>query len=129
MSSIAGSASARSAAHPPTITWAIVLTIVGNLAGFAVVLLPGADEIPAGAIVIGIVAAVISIALCWPVWQGRRWAAITLTVITVLNGVTSLPGLLDPPSGAIVGVIIAGIVLTAAICWLLWHPDSRATYR
>lgn len=128
MSSIARS-TPRSDSHPATVTWAIVLTIVGNLASFAVVLLPGADEIPAGAIVIGVAASLISIALCWPLWRGKRWAALTLTVITVLNTLTSLPGLLEPPSGAIVGVIVVGIAFTAAICWLLWHPDSRATYR
>lgn len=128
MSAIAAPRS-RSAPRPSTIIWATILNIVGNLASLGAFVVPGSDQIPAAAIAIGLAIAAVSLVLAWPVWNGKKWAAITLTVITILNTLASLPGLFDPPSGALAALIVGGIAFTAVFCWLLWHPNSRSFYR
>jgi len=129
MSSVAFSASSSASARPPTIVWAVAITLVTTILGFGSFLLPGAEKIPGAVIVFAVVIGVVTVALCWWLWNCRRWAAIALTVIGILNMLSSLPGLIEPPSAALVAVIIAGIPLTLAPVWLMWHPTARKAYR
>jgi hypothetical protein len=127
VSALASSAP-RALARPATIVAAIAVTIFSNSAGFIGFVLPGSDDIPTAAIILGSVVAVVSLLLCWPLWNGKRWAAITLTVITGLNTLSSVPGLFA--STVAIGVFVGiGIVLTAIQIWLTWHPESRRFYR
>lgn len=128
MTAAAGSAT-RAPGRPTTIVALAWTNIICNLAFFGTFLLPGADEIPGAAIVFAVIAGVISILLTWPVWKGMRWGAIALAIVTGLNGLSALPGLLDPPSGEIAASIVVGVVASIAILWLLFHPDSRRFYR
>lgn len=128
MSAVAPS-SPRSADRPRTITWAVIVNVVGGLAFLGAFALPGADDIPAAVIVFGFVTTAVLVALAWPLWNGRRWAAIILTVVWIVNVSSALPGLFDPPSEALRAAIVGGILVAAVLCWLLWHPDSRRFYR
>ncbi len=129
MSSISASTAAFAPQRPATVTWALIIIVTVSILGLGFFFLPGADEIPAGAIAIGVASTVLTLALSWFAWQLRRWAVIGLTVINVLNLLSSIPGLFDPPSGAIMAALIVGIPLTAIPLWLLWHPESRKAYR
>ncbi len=129
MSSISASTGSFAPQRPATVTWALVLILGLSILGLGAFLLPGADKIPAGAIVIGVATTVLTLVLSWFAWQLRRWAVIGLTVINGLNMLSSIPGLFDPPSDALMAVIIAGIPLTLIPLWLLWHPESRKAYR
>ncbi len=115
--------------RPQTIAWATWITAFTSIVGLGLFFLPGSDDIPAGAIVIGLIATAVTLAGCWWLWNCKRWAAILITVISVLNLLTSLPGLIDPPSNAIAVALIIGIPLTILPIWLMWHPASRKAYR
>ena len=129
MSSVSLPHPSVSQGRPQTIAWATGLTVIFTIIGLGIFFLPGSEDIPAGAIVVGAVAAAITLAACWWLWNCKRWAAILVTVISVLNLLTSLPGLFDPPSNAIAAAIIIGIPVTLIPVWLLWHPASRKAYR
>ena len=129
MSSAVLSASRGSVARPPAITWAVWIIVVSNIVSYLVFLLPGSDEIPVPVIIFGIVVSAATFVFSWWTWNLKRWAAITLTVITFLNMLSSLPGIAAWPSTAIGVSIIIGIPLTLVPIWLLWHPTSRHAYR
>lgn len=127
--SAAASSLSSPIARPATIAWAAAIVVVGNLANFFIPLLPNTGDIPGAALVVGDIASAVTIVLCLPLWQCRRWGAIAVTVITVLNTLSAAPGLLDPPSGTVVAIILATIPLAIVPIWLMWHPDSRRAYR
>lgn len=129
MSSAILSAPRSQGARPGTVTWAVWIAVATNLLSYLVFLLPGADDIPVPIIVFGMAVSAVTIALCWWTWSLKRWAAIALTVVSLLNMLSSLPGILDWPSNAIGIAIIIGIPLTLVPIWLLWHPASRRAYR
>lgn len=129
MSSMSTTTGAFAPKRPATLTWAIYLIVGFSILGLGFFFLPGADEIPAGAIVIGVVSTVLTVFLSWFAWQLKRWAVIGLTVINVLNLLSSIPGLFNPPSDAIMAALILSLPITAIPLWLLWHPESRKAYR
>jgi hypothetical protein len=115
--------------RPLTVMWAVFLVVATNVMFNVTFFVPGADDIPVAAIVVGTALSVVTIAFCWPLWQCKRWGAIAVTVISVLNMLTALPGLADPPSGTVAVIIIAAIPATLIPVWLIWHPASREAYR
>ncbi|MEZ4570667.1 MAG: hypothetical protein R2849_10145 [Thermomicrobiales bacterium] len=42
----------------------------------------------------------VSLAGAWGLWNLRRWGAILTFVVTLLNTLTAVPGLIEQPSGA-----------------------------
>ena len=68
--------------------------------------LPGAEETPGAVIVIGTIA-VLALLGAWGLWNLRRWGAILIFVLTLLDLLTSIPGLFASDSGWVVGAIIA----------------------
>src|SRR5687768_1059574 len=95
--------SATRASRPGTVTVAVALTVGATLASLPVFFLPGADEVPGAVVVFSIIAGVVTLVGAWGMWNLRRWGAILTFVLTALNTLSSLPGLLEPPSGWIVG--------------------------
>lgn len=129
MSSVSIPQQSASPGRPQTIAWATWITAAAAILGLGFFFLPGSEDIPAGAVVIGIVATVLTLAGCWWLWKCKRWAAVLVTAIMVLNLLTSLPGLLDPPSNAIAAALVVNIPVTLLPIWLMWHPASRKAYR
>jgi hypothetical protein len=115
--------------RPATVTAAVLLTVFGQLASIPFIFAPGADEIPAFAIVIGAVAGVLSLVGAWGMWNLRRWGMILTFVLTALNTLTAIPGLFEPPSGWILGELIALIPVGFAILVLIALPSSRRAFR
>jgi hypothetical protein len=115
--------------RPETVTWAVILTVVPTLLSFPALLLPGADEIPAAAIVIGVILAVVTFIGAWGLWNCRKWGAIAVAIPTALNVLTSLPGLVGANSGWILASIIVMTPPAIAALVLIVHPNSRAAYR
>jgi hypothetical protein len=115
--------------RPTTVTAAVLLTVVGNLASIPFFFSPGADEIPTAGIVLSVVALVLTLVGAWGMWNLRRWGAILTFVLMLLNTLASLPGLIEPPSGWILAEIIALTPVSIAILILIAHPASRRAYR
>lgn len=124
-------ANARTISAPPTpVAWAVYIIVASNvlltIVGFLPI--PGQDDIPVAALIVGSVLAIASVVLCWWLWQMKRWAAIAITALTAINAASSVPAFLDPPSGTVVAVVIAGIVTTIIPIWLMWQSTARRAY-
>jgi hypothetical protein len=122
---------ARSANPPlsPIYRWAIAGSLLINVGGLAAFLLPGQDDVPAGAKVVTVVFAVLGALGAWAMWSRRRWGANLTFVVTLLNVVSGLPALGDPPSGAIAVAIVLGAVIGIPVLVLMTRPTVRRELR
>ncbi|HET7035207.1 MAG TPA: hypothetical protein VFI42_05935 [Thermomicrobiaceae bacterium] len=127
MSTIA--TSATRAARPATVTAAVVLTVFGIVASLPFNLAPGADDIPAAVIAIGLVFSALTLVGAWGLWRLRRWGAITVAVLTLLNVISAIPGFIEPPSGWILAELIALTPLALASVVLIALPATRRALR
>ena len=91
--------------------------------------LPGYDEVPVGVQVFSVAGALFVLAGAWGLWNLRRWGAILVFVVTLLNTLSALPGLGDPPSGWILAGLLIAVPLGVAILVLIALPSSRRLYR
>jgi uncharacterized membrane protein (DUF2068 family) len=117
------------AARSTAVSIAVAIAVIMALSTPLMFILPGADDIPAGAIAIGVAASVITLVSAWGLWNLRRWGAIVTFVVTLLNLVAALPGLLDPPSAWLAASIVISIPLSLAVLILIALPSSRRSYR
>jgi uncharacterized membrane protein (UPF0136 family) len=121
--------------HPTTQTGvnprhvAIAGSIITNIVGLLGFLLPGSDEIPAGAVVAAIVFGALAALGAWGLIQRRRWGARLTIAVTALNVLSAVPGLLDPPSTSIAVLIIVLGVLGVATIAILTRPTLRSDLR
>ena len=105
---------------------AVILSVVINVLSLPVFfLLPSDDDVPGAVYVIGTILAVVALVGAYGLWNGQRWGWWTTFIVTVLNLVTSLPGIVEWPSNAIGIAIIISIVLGVGLLVLLWKPDVR----
>jgi hypothetical protein len=113
--------------RPVAVVTAVLISVIGNTVGaVAFFFLPGSDEIPAAAMVVGTVLAVVAIIAAWGLWNGARWGAIGTVVINALNALSSVPGLFDPPSGQIATGIVISLLLTSILVALIFTPPAHA---
>lgn len=115
--------------RPSAVTAAVVLTAITALATFPMMALPGSDEIPTEAIVIGIVASVAMLVGAWGLWQLRRWGAVLTFILTFLNVLASIPAFFEAPSDWIVAAAAIGIPVSLVVLVLIALPTSRRAYR
>jgi uncharacterized membrane protein (UPF0136 family) len=121
--------------HPTTQTGvnprhvAIAGSILVNIVSVLGFLLPGSDEIPAGAVVAAFVFGALAALGAWGLAQRRRWGARLTIAVTALNVLSGVPGLLDPPSTSIAVLIIVLGVLGVATIAILTRPTLRSDLR
>ena len=114
--------------RPATVRLAIIISILGMIASIPFYFAPGFEDVPVAANVASIVFGVVTlVALRW-LWECRRWAAIVVFAITLVNVLSAIPGLVDPPSGWVVAAIVVGIALALPVLVLLVLPESRRSY-
>jgi uncharacterized membrane protein HdeD (DUF308 family) len=118
---------------PPTTTrtgidsvlWPVTLSIVGNVGGLVGFLLPGNEQIPVAAQLLGVLFAALSIPAAWGLWNHRRWGSRATIAISAVNLLMGLPALTDPPSSAIATAIVIGAAIGIAIIVLLSRKALR----
>jgi hypothetical protein len=102
-----------------------VLGAIGSLATLP--LIP--DEAPDAIVPISIAIAVVSLLGALYLWQGRRWAAILLFVVTAFNGLSSAPGVFEADEAYNKVLAAIGVVLTIVVCALILQRSTRAALR
>lgn len=125
-SSVSG---ATSRTRPSTVTAAAILGVGIQLASIPFFFVPGADEIPALALVVGIVLGLLTLVGCWGMWNLRRWGAILTLLVTFLNTLSAVPGLFEVSSGWIMAELVVLIPLSVIDMVLIVLPSSWSAFR
>jgi hypothetical protein len=99
----------------PILTWLAALVIFRSVAAPLAFLLPGSDEIPAGAIVVGLLIAAAALVGLAALWRGHRWGAWLLVAVTALDVLSSIPAFIDQPSGWLVAAAAVGAITGIAV--------------
>ena len=124
----AASGLAAIARRPPAVSAAVILAGVIAFGTIVFMLIPGDEETPWSAIAFAIVAAIVTLIGARALWSLRRWGAVVVFVATLLNLLSSLPGLfVDVETWVLVGILI-GIPLCLAVLVLIALPSSRRAY-
>jgi uncharacterized membrane protein (DUF2068 family) len=115
--------------RPPTVTVAAILLVLLSLSDFPwlyQLLFPMAVEQPPAFIiyagyVLGIVGLVVAIGL----WMLKKWSFWASIVVSVLNFLLGLPGVLFAPGAALKAVIALFEVVAVLVIVLVMLPASR----
>ena len=111
---------------PNDLATAIAGSVIVNIVSLVSFLLPGQDEVPDGAKIGALVLAVLAAIGAWGLWQRRRWGQRLTLVVTVLNALSAVPALFDPPSGAIAAVVGVALVVGVVTVSVLARPTLRS---
>ncbi len=110
------------------VAWAALLAVGIQIGSIPFSFTPGAD-IPGFAIVIGMVVLVLTVLAAWGMWNLRRWGAILMFVVTLLNTLTAIPGFFMPPNNWILAELVVGVPLSVVVLVLIALPSARRAYR
>ncbi len=114
----------RAPKRPTTLTAAVVLAVAIQVIGIPFMFVPGTEDTPLVAIVLIIVASLLTVFGAWGMWNLHRWGAILALVITGLNTLASIPGFFNPPSGWILASVIIFAPLSVIDMVLIVLPSS-----
>lgn len=118
--------------NPPTSTRSpIDLAVAGSLVANVVLQLSVfvpivGDDVPTDAKVVAVVTALIGAIAAWGLRNRRTWGRRTTLGLTILNVLTSVPLLFDPPNGAIAVVIVAITLIGVGVVGLLFTDRAKA---
>ena len=88
-------------------------------------LFPGAEEPPAALLYLGYVVGVVGLVAAVGLWMLKPWSYWTTIVVSALNFLLALPGVLFAPGAALKAVIAVTGVVAILIVVLVVLPDSR----
>lgn len=107
------------------IGWALIGSLVMNVGGLAAFVLPNRQDIPSSAVAASVVFAIVAIVGALGLWNGRRWGARTTIAVVVVNALSGLGALFDPPNATVaIGVIVLAAIGLAVVV-LLCRPNAR----
>ena len=122
--------------RPRTYTIAAILQILFSAFG-VVASLPslaeGARQVDQAAegppyiiIVMGVLAGTLGLVSAYGVWRNQKWGLILTLVLSVINCLSALPGILFAPTVGVRLLALTGVVIPIIIiCLLLWPKTKR----
>src|SRR5215204_6396377 len=114
--------------RPLPVTVAAILLVLLSLFNFPwpyELLFPGAEEPPAALLYSGYVVGVVDLVAAVGLWMLKPWSYWTTIVVSALNFLLGLPGVLLAPGAALKAVIAVTVVVAILIIVLVVLPDSR----
>ena len=114
--------------RPLPVTVAAILLVLLSLFNFPwpyELLFPGAEEPPAALLYLGYVVGVVGLVAAVGLWMLKPWSYWTTIVVSALNFLLGLPGVLFAPGAALKAVIAVTEVVAILIIVLVVLPDSR----
>jgi hypothetical protein len=106
---------------------AIAGSLVANVALQLTVFVPiVGDDVPTDVKVVAVVAALIGAIGAWGLRNRRTWGRRATLVLTMLNVLTSVPVLFDPPNAAIAVIAVAITLIGVAVVGLLFTDRAKA---
>ncbi len=129
MASSAPASAAGLGQRPTVLTAAVLLGVAIQVASIPFFFAPGAGDVPGFAIVIGVVAIVLTLVGCWGMWNLHKWGGILALVVTIINTITAIPGIFAAPTGWIQAECIAMVPLSVVDIVLMSLPATWHAYR
>ena len=114
--------------RPLPVTGAAILLALFSLASLPLPLLPGAEEVPTVVIYGGTVLSMVGLVAAVGLWMMKKWSLWLTVVVSVLNILSSAPGLVMTPGAASRAIVVVGLVVPALIIMLVVLPTSRRTF-
>jgi hypothetical protein len=116
--------------RPQTETVAAILLVLLSLLDFPwpyELLFPGAEEPPAFILYSGYVVGILGLVAAVGLWMLKPWSYWTTIVVSALNFLLGLPGLLFAPGAALKVLIAVTEIVAILVIVLVMRPDSRRT--
>jgi hypothetical protein len=113
--------------RPQTVTIAAILLVLLSLFDFPwpyEFLFPGAEEPPAFFLYSGYVVGIAGLVVAIGLWMLKPWSYWTTIVVSALNFLIGLPGLLFAPGATLKALIAVTEVVAILIIVLVMHPNS-----
>jgi uncharacterized membrane protein (DUF2068 family) len=114
--------------RPLPVTSAAILLALFSLLSLPLPLLPGAEAVPAVVLYEGTVLSIVGLVTAVGLWIMKKWSLWLTIVVSVLNILSSAPGLVMTPDAASKAIVVVGIVVPALIIMLVVLPTSRRTF-
>ena len=114
--------------RPLPVTVAAILLVLLSLFDFPwpyELLFPGAEEPPAFILYSGYVVGIVGLVAAVGLWMLKPWSYWTTIVVSVLNFLLGLPGMLFAPGATLKALIAVTEVVAILIIVLVVRPDSR----
>ena len=114
--------------RPQSVTIAAILLVLLSLFDFPwpyELLFPGAEEPPAFILYSGDVVGIAGLVAAVGLWMLKPWSYWTTIVVSALNFLLGLPGLLFAPGATLKALIAVTEVVAILIIVLVVRPDSR----
>src|SRR5215212_9008423 len=114
--------------RPLPVVVAAILLVLLSLFDFPwpyELLFPGAEEPPAFILYSGYVLGIVGIVVAVGLWMLKPWSLWATIVVSVLNFLLGLPGVLFAPGAALKAVIAVTEIVTVLIIVLVMLPTSR----
>jgi hypothetical protein len=114
--------------RPPTISVAAILLVLLSLSDFPwlyQLLFPMAIEPPAFIIYSGYVVGIVGLVVAIGLWMLREWSLWATIIVSVLNFLFGVPGLLFAPGASLKAVIALTEVVAVLVIVLVMLPSSR----
>lgn len=114
--------------RPITLTIAITGLSLLSLGNLPIPFEPGSDKIPPpvvyGAVIFGIMGLVAASGL----WKLKRWGMILAIIVSVLNVLSSAPGIVAAPNALLHVLATVYVVVSIVIIVLVVLPSARKAY-
>ena len=114
--------------RPPTVSVAAILLVLLSLSDFPWLyhlLFPGAEEPPAFILYLGYAVGILGFVVAIGLWMLAKWSFWASIIVSGLNFLLGLPGLLFAPGAALKAVIAVTEVVAVLIIVLVMLPASR----
>ncbi len=112
--------------RPQTLTISVVLLVLLSLLNFVSPLLP--TDYPTIVLLLGGTFGVVGLLAAAGLWMQRRWALLLTIIVSVLNILLAVPGIVVEPHAT--GKLLAGITIAgfALIIVLVMRANSRRAF-
>ena len=114
--------------RPLPVTVAAILLVLLSLFDFPwpfELLFPGAEEPPAFILYSGYVVGIVGLVVAIGLWMLKKWSLWATIVVSALNFLLGLPGVLFAPGAALKAVIAVTEIVAILIIVLVTLPTSR----
>jgi hypothetical protein len=113
--------------RPSSVTLAVLLQVIISLANVVFTFLPS-EGVPAVVVYGGFVLGVLGFVGVVGLWLLKRWGVWLTILVSVLNIISSAPGMAFAPTPVFRFLAVVGVVVPAVVIVLVVLPVSRRAY-